>query len=338
MSHRALELLPSIGGKDSIMVTTSTTSGMATSATAIGSISTASSMDNKDVGSSWKRLPHGKDGIPISHERMDGDFSLLGQGKGKVKGKGLLPGKGKGRAKDSSLSEDIIMGGGKLKGPSIDVNDGRQLTPLILKRKWGESFYQSERKKPTGDREDRVTELPELSKSKAGMPVNDTQGGVIIVHRSEQIIEEVGHDQHEKRTESKNVGNVQVQIPATSPMVVLHERGLSSTSLDEPKEPPRSAGQAVGGVSVNESAYQVAGDVFANVVGNDPKELIENRFANEVKELIILEEAMKSEVAPPHIMREAFVYWRAKRAKHNGSLLRELQHVRSQAPTSYAPL
>lgn len=55
--------------------------------------------------------------------------------------------------------------------------------------------------------------------------------------------------------------------------------------------------------------------------------LTEERILKEVKELTIFGEAMKSGVAPLFIMRDAFVYWRAKRVGHKGSLICALNHV-----------
>lgn len=81
---------------------------------------------------------------------------------------------------------------------------------------------------------------------------------------------------------------------------------------------------------------QMAGD--AAVLDNDSKilrSLTEERFAKEVKELIALEAAMKSGVAPSHFMRGAFVYWRAKRAEHDASLLCDLRHVSLQSLSSW---
>jgi hypothetical protein len=72
---------------------------------------------------------------------------------------------------------------------------------------------------------------------------------------------------------------------------------------------------------------EVCGDAGVIKESELMKGLSEDRFVKEVKELMILEDAMKSGVAPGHIMREAFVYWRAKRAESKGSLIYELHHV-----------
>jgi hypothetical protein len=281
-------------------MTSSTTSGAAASATATGSISTASSMDNREVGSTWHIISH-LDRSVAEHPAHGKDLSGLGTDMG-GQPVGNRSGKvqqvvGREWTRGNSVSEETVTG--KNAPPPEGMEEGRQLSPFILKRKWGES---SACKGLAGDGKEQFVE--------SACPAGDKMGAQVGNHpRSGYQVAEPGHIPPEKRIKFKHGGGpALLHMPESSPMVAQHRDG------PEFRKSSSNAGHADGAVSVD------------NVAGS-PKGLTEDRFASEVRELLILEEAMKSDVAPPHIIREAFVYWRAKRAKHNGSLLCELQHV-----------
>lgn len=274
-----MDSVPSAELKDRHVLSGSSTSGATASATANGSISTASSMDDREEGSSRQSVSH-----------PDGSF--------------IEPA---GRAENvdthvADLADNIMSVSGKC------VEDAGTVRPkgirFTLKRRWDESCDQASEHGLSSDRHKKCGD---------GTGVN---GRKVEARGCKSTWHVVEPGQQLRKIKFK-FGRLAKNLNSESSPTLVQQEMISTEvpHAEKMKDVTPAAAEMRGDVDVNERESELVKG-FSEVV-----------FAKEVKELMILEEAMKSGVAPGHIMREAFVYWRAKRAELKGSLINELHHV-----------
>ena len=275
----AMDSGPSAELKDRQMLSSSTSESTA-SATASGSISTASSLDDREEEPSRQSISH-----------PDGSFE-------ESAGRDMNV-----NTNIADLTDNVTGVNGK------GVEDAGRERPkgirFTLKRRWDESCAQA---------------LKDAQK-KYGHGTGVCQGKV-DAPGCKSTWHVVGPGQKVKKIKFKFGKLAQNMNSDSSSMLVQQERIGSDDLL---AEKTYNTMLAVGEVCGDAGVYKKDAEFV--------KGLSEDSFAKEVKELMILEEAMKSGVAPGYIMREAFVYWRTKRAVVKGSLLCELQHVNTCADT-----
>lgn len=178
---------------------------------------------------------------------------------------------------------------------------------FILKRRRDESCTQLS--------EDEVSDDPQQKVSNGTRDFKDK----IEAQTCKSISHVVECGQKPKKTKFKVGGLAHNQHSESLPTLIQHEcKSSEDLQPEKSKELLPVVDQLAGDAAMTDKGSQIL------------RSLTEDRFVKEVKELIILEEAMLAGVAPLRVMREAFVYWRAKRAEHDGSLLREVHHVSSQ--------
>ncbi|KAG0571658.1 hypothetical protein KC19_VG031600 [Ceratodon purpureus] len=276
---------PSAELKDRHMLSSSSTSGATPSATASGSISTASSMDDKVVWSPRQSISH-----------LD---ESCGQPAELAKNVGT----------DVAGLMDNIM---SMNGDGVE-DAGRVLPKGIrftLKRKWNESCDQVSEDGLLSDCQKRCGD---------GREVSGGHGEALGSISTWQVVEP---DQKLKKIKFK-FGRLAQSLDLESSLMLAHQEMVGSEVPQAGKV--KDVVAAVGEVCGDSGIYEKDAEFL--------KGFSEDSFAKEIDELMILEDAMKSGVAPGHVMREAFVYWRAKRAEFEGSLLCELHHeqwLRSQ--------
>ncbi|KAG0593982.1 hypothetical protein M758_UG037500 [Ceratodon purpureus] len=282
----AMDSTPSVEVKDRHMLSSYSTSGATASATASGSISTASSMDGRKERSSRQIISHPDE---ISREPA-----------GRAINRGTSA---------ADLTNNVMIVNER------DFEDAGRGQPkgihFTLKRRWDESCAQA-------------SEIGLLLENQKGCCDGaGVSGGKVEAPGCKSMWHLVEPGQKLKK--------VKLKFGRLSQNVDLE----SSPSLVQQAKTCNENPQAEKMRDIMPTLGEVCGDAGANMSdSNVVKEYLEERFAKEVKELMILEEAMKSGVAAGHIMREAFVYWRTKRAVSKGSLLCELHHeqwLRSQS-------
>uniref|UniRef100_A0A7I4AGI7 PHD-type domain-containing protein n=1 Tax=Physcomitrium patens TaxID=3218 RepID=A0A7I4AGI7_PHYPA len=174
---------------------------------------------------------------------------------------------------------------------------------FILKRRRDESCTQLS--------EDEVSDDPQQKVSNGTRDFKDK----IEAQTCKSISHVVECGQKPKKTKFKVGGLAHNQHSESLPTLIQHEcKSSEDLQPEKSKELLPVVDQLAGDAAMTDKGSQIL------------RSLTEDRFVKEVKELIILEEAMLAGVAPLRVMREAFVYWRAKRAEHDGSLLREVHH------------
>lgn len=269
---------PSTRVREGHFVSSCTTSGATASATASGSISTASSMDYREDRSVMQDTlcmdgSSLEPAIPVTNvgDLTDNVMSVSGMGIEDAAGRGRLNG----------LRFTL-----KRKRDEFSTQVSDEGVSSDLQKKFGNG-----RGKETGDK-------------------IETAGCKSTWH----VVEPPGKKM--KKIKFKFGKLSQSRDPESSPTFVqLENIGSEVPEAEKINEVMPAIGEPSGDTAV------IDGDtVFVNG-------LTEERILKEVKELTIFGEAMKSGVAPLFIMRDAFVYWRAKRVGHKGSLICALNHV-----------